>query len=241
MDRGRLVKTRLFRDPKYVGDPINAIKIFNDKEVDEIFVLDISVSRFGRGPDFQMVAEFAGECFMPLGYGGGIRNLEDARKLFSLGVEKVCIQSAAIESPEVIHQISDTFGSQSVVVSVDVRRNWRKKPILYNGSRRLGIDIPWSEFLCSNVEAGAGEVLLNAVHCDGLMRGMDLSLIEEAGRLVDVPIVAAGGVGNLADIREATDNGASAVAVGSFFVFHGPHRAVLITYPEYSTLERLFA
>ncbi|MGH7483584.1 MAG: AglZ/HisF2 family acetamidino modification protein [Longimicrobiales bacterium] len=235
----RLVKTTRFADPKYVGDPINAIRIFNDKEVDELLVLDITATRESRPPDFELVADFAEECFMPLCYGGGIRTLEDASRLFALGVEKVAIQTAAMQDLSVITAISERYGRQSVVVSVDLKRNWRGSPLLYSAARRKTLRRPWAEFVRDAVAAGAGEIIANAVHRDGTMMGMDLDLVRETAADVDVPVIAAGGVGSLEDIRAALDAGASAVGVGAFFVFHGPHRAVLITYPEYKQLEAL--
>lgn len=238
---GGLVKTLKFANPKYVGDPINAVRIFNEKEVDELMVLDIDASKEGRGPDFAMAEELADECFMPLCYGGGIRNAEDARTLFSLGVEKVCIQSAALRNPGLVREIADRAGEQAVMVSVDVKRNWLGKPKLFNAA---GVDPgqgDWQGAIRRAVEMGAGEILLNAVDKDGTRSGPDLDLVREASAIAGVPLVATGGIGSLADIRAATDAGASAVAVGAFFVFQGPHRAVLITYPRYEELRELWS
>lgn len=237
---GGLVKTRRFANASYVGDPINAIRIFNDKEVDELMVFDITASRERRAPDYALIAQFAGECFMPLGYGGGVRTVDDARRLFAMGVEKVSVQTSAMEDLSVISRLADQFGSQSVLISVDVKRNWRKKPVLYASARGKTVDQDWREFLVRAVEAGAGEVLLNAVDRDGLMQGMDLPLIEAAASAVNVPVTVIGGVGSLQDIKAAVAAGASAVGAGAFFVYHGPHRAVLITYPRYAELEHLF-
>jgi cyclase len=236
---GGLVKTRQFKDARYVGDPINAIRIFNEKEVDELIVLDISTTKRKIEPDYELIKHIAGECFMPLCYGGGIRSVEQARRLFSLGVEKVCIQSAAINDLSVIRQIADRFGSQSVVVSVDVKKNWYGRNKLYSAANGVSLSQSWIEFMCNSIAAGAGEVVLNAVDRDGMMHGMDLALIKEAAAAIPVPLIALGGVGSLADVKSAVDAGASAVAAGAFFVFHGPHRAVLITYPNYSELELL--
>jgi cyclase len=222
-----------------VGDPINAIRVFNDKEVDELMVLDISASRERREPDYELIEEFAGECFMPLCYGGGIRSVEQARRLFALGIEKVCVQTAAIEDVAVITRIAEEFGSQSVLVSVDVKKNWRGKYLLYSAAQGKTSSLPWMDFMQRAIAAGAGEVVLNSVDRDGLMCGMDLDLIHMASTAAPVPLVAVGGVGSLADIKAAVRAGASAVAAGAFFVFHGPHRAVLITYPQYKELELL--
>lgn len=234
-----LVKTRKFAHPKYVGDPINAIRIFNDKEVDELVVLDISASKEGREPNYELIEQLAGECFMPLCYGGGIRTIEQVRQLFALGLEKVALQSAALEDLSLITKISEQFGSQSVVASVDVKKNWLGKRGLYVSATGK-ISLNWLDYIQQAVAAGAGEVMLNAVDRDGVMQGMDIDLIKEASSNVTVPLIAVGGVGCLADIKAAVDAGASAVAAGAFFVFHGPHRAVLITYPVYQELEDLF-
>jgi cyclase len=238
---GGLVKTLRFKEPKYVGDPINAVRIFNEKEVDELMVLDITASRENREPDFALIADFAAECFMPLCYGGGIRTEKHAARLFSSGVEKVCLQTAALEDTAIISEIAARHGSQSIVVSIDVKRNWRGKEQLYGSAQRRERSESWLEFARKVVAAGAGEILLNAVDRDGTLEGPDLELIKEAGDVLSVPVIAIGGIGSLQNIRAAVDAGASAVAAGAFFVFHGPHRAVLITYPRYSDLEGLFS
>jgi cyclase len=239
LDAG-LVKTQGFARPKYVGDPINAIRIFSDKEVDELMVLDIGASRGGREPNYELIEQFAGECFTPLCYGGGVRTVEQARQLFALGVEKVCLQSAALDDLSVVTRIAEKFGSQSVLVSVDVKSNWLGRNLLFSSKLGKTVDRPWLQFLKDAVAAGAGEVVLNSVNRDGTMQGMDLALIREASAAVPVPLVAVGGAGSLKDLKAAVDAGASAVSAGALFVFHGPHRAVLITYPRYSDLESLF-
>lgn len=238
---GGLVKTRQFKDAKYVGDPINAIRIFNEKEVDELMVLDIVASKYGREPDYAMIELFAGECFMPLCYGGGVSTVEQAARIFDLGVEKISLQSAAINDITLISRIAERFGSQSVVVSVDIKRNWLNRPGLHQSSTGKMCKLAWLDFARQAVAAGAGEVLINAVDRDGEMQGMDLDLIREASAALTVPLIALGGVGSLQDIKAAVDAGASAVAAGAFFVFHGPHRAVLITYPLYQELEILLS
>lgn len=236
--RDGLVKTRKFADPKYVGDPINAIKIFNEKEVDELLLLDIMASREGREPNYDLVCDVATECFMPLCYGGGVRSLEHAAKLFRLGVEKISLQTATREDLELVTSIAERYGSQAVVAAVDVKTDWTGGHRLYwsvDGSTAKG----WREHIDRVISAGAGEVLLNAVDRDGVMGGMDIKLIREAATDLKAPLIALGGVGELDHIKQAIDAGASAVAAGSFFVFHGKHRAVLITYPSYDVLEKL--
>lgn len=240
LSEGGLVKTRQFKNPKYIGDPINAIRIFNDKEVDELMVLDIVASKRGREPDYDMIELFAGECFMPLCYGGGVSTVEQAARIFDLGVEKISLQSAVLSDISLITRLADRYGSQSIVVSVDVKRNWLKRPELYESRTGKNNRQPWLDFARQVVAAGAGEILLNAVDRDGEMQGMDLELIREASGTLQVPLVALGGVGSLQDIRAAVDAGASAVAAGAYFVLHGPHRAVLITYPLYKELELLW-
>ena len=229
------MKTRRFREPKYVGDPINAVRIFNEKEVDELMVLDIDASREGRGPDYERIEELAGECFMPLCYGGGIRTAEEAKTIFSLGVEKVALQSVFLRDPNVVRAIADHGGEQAVVVSLDIEKDWLGRQRL-RGAR--GRD--WRDALKGAVSAGAGEILLTSVEREGTLGGMDTSLIREASAMVDVPLIANGGAASLDDIQAAVKAGASAVAAGAFFVFHGPHRAVLITYPRYDELRRLW-
>lgn len=239
--RGGLVKTLKFGKPKYVGDPINAVKIFNEKEVDELMVLDIDATRERRGPDFKLIEELASECFMPLCYGGGIRTAEDARTLFSLGVEKVALQSVVAQNPGIIRQIADRAGEQAVVVSIDVKRNWLGRPQPYSAASVKQPFTDWRDAVRQAVANGAGEILLNAVDKDGTLSGPDLELIREASGIADVPLVAIGGIGSLADMKAATDAGASAVAAGAYFVFQGPHRAVLITYPRYEELQALWS
>lgn len=240
LDQGGLVKTKKFANPSYVGDPINAIRIFNDKEVDELVVLDISASKEGREPDYRLIEEFASECFMPLTYGGGVKTIEHAARLFDLGVEKVCLHSAALADVSLISEFSSRFGTQSVAVSVDVRRNFFGTPRLYDSVKRQNCSENWLDYLSRIQSAGAGEILLNAVHKDGTLSGPDLELIKSASSKLSIPLVAVGGISSLADIKHAVEHGADAVAAGAFFVYHGKHRAVLISYPKYDELESLF-
>ncbi|MFN4054705.1 MAG: AglZ/HisF2 family acetamidino modification protein [Alishewanella aestuarii] len=237
---GGLVKTRKFANPSYVGDPINAIRIFNDKEVDELIVVDIEASKLGREPDYKLIEEFASECFMPLTYGGGVKTPEQAARLFSLGVEKVCIHSAALEDLNLISEFSGRFGAQSVAVSVDVRRNLFGSLRLYNAVNKKNCPENWLDYLQRVQLAGAGEILLNAVHKDGTLTGPDLEMIKAASVKLSIPLIAMGGVASLTDIKSVVESGADAVAAGAFFVYHGRHRAVLISYPKYHELELLF-
>lgn len=234
-----LVKTQKFENPKYIGDPINAIRIFNEKEVDELIVLDIEASKKNQLPNYKLIEEFASECFMPLCYGGGIKTVDQAEKIFALGVEKICLQTSALLDLDFVSELAKKFGSQSVVISLDVKKNWLGKRRLYLASSKRFLKGSWQDWVIKVSGSGAGELLINSVNNDGMMAGMDIDLIGETSKLIPIPTIAMGGVGSLDHIKDAINIGASAVAVGSFFVFHGSHRAVLITYPKYNDLEKL--
>lgn len=232
-----LVKSIKFRNYKYIGDPINAVRIFNEKEVDEICILDITATKQNRGPDLQHISEIVSEAFMPLSYGGGITTLEQAEKLFYNGVEKVVLNRAATTTPNLIREIADRFGSQSVLASIDYKRGWLGGQAAYtiNGSEKTGRD---PVELAQEFEShGAGEILLNSIDRDGTYEGFDLRTIEKVSSAVGVPVVACGGASSVEDFRKAVDAGASAVAAGSMFVFQRPHNAVLISYPSQEMLK----
>ncbi|HSZ86973.1 MAG TPA: AglZ/HisF2 family acetamidino modification protein [Puia sp.] len=236
-----LVKSVQFKDHKYVGDPINAVKIFNEKEVDEIVILDISATSENRPPDIKQIQEIASEAFMPLGYGGGITKLEEIKTLISAGVEKVIINTAAFYHPELITEAAKYVGSQSIVVSIDVKKNFfgKYKVHVNNGTKNAGIDPV--EYAKKMEKAGAGELLLNSIEKDGTFGGYDISLIELISSAVNIPVVAIGGAASVNDFALAVKHGASAVSAGSMFVFQRPHRAVLISYPSQKELkEKLF-
>jgi cyclase len=232
--KGRgLVKTLKFKSPKYIGDPINAIRIFNEKEVDELVLLDIDASLLGQEPDYELLAEVAGECFMPICYGGGIKTIEHARKIFALGVEKIALNTAALQDLELVRRIADQFGAQSVVCSIDCKKSLLGRYSVYShaGSKDTKLNpVDWAR----QVEgAGAGEIFLNAIDRDGTLQGMDIPLIKAVVGAVHIPVIACGGAGSVADLIEPFEQaGVSAVAAGSFFVFHGKHKAVLISYPD---------
>lgn len=240
LSNGGLVKTRKFKRPKYIGDPVNTVRIFNEKEVDELMILDIDASKKALEPDLPLIEEIASECFMPLTYGGGIRTIEQAADIFSCGVEKISIQTSALEDINFIRVLADRFGSQSIICSVDIKRNWFGRPQVFSSSKNKVFFSDWLKFVSKITRFGVGEILINAIDKDGTLSGPDLELIRQASECVDVPIIALGGVASLLDIKAAVDAGASAVAAGSFFVFHGPHEAVVITYPNYDDLELLF-
>jgi cyclase len=238
-DQG-LVKTVKFRAATYVGDPINAVRIFNEKEVDELLFLDITASIEKRNPPFKIISEIAGECFMPLGYGGGIRSLEDIGTLFASGVEKACVNSYAVENPSFIRSASETFGSQSIVVSIDVKTSMFGKVTVHtlSGTKNTGLDA--IEHAKRMEQMGAGEIFLNSIDRDGTMRGYDVTLVRKLSDAVTIPVVACGGAGTLDDLGEVLKKGgASAAAAGSLFVFHGKHRAVLISYPSRRELQEV--
>ncbi len=237
---GGLVKTTKFGRPRYVGDPINAIRIFNEKYVDELVFLDITASRTGAEPNYDLIARIAGECFMPLCYGGGIRTLEQARRIVASGVEKITINSAAIDRPEFLSELSQELGASSVVVAIDVKRSLFGRERVYHPSKRCLTKLDPVQHAKASVDAGAGEVFLNNVDHDGQCSGFDTTLISRLSSAVNVPVIACGGAANLDDMRAAVDAGASAAAAGSIFVFYGPHRAVLINYPDYSSIRQLF-
>ncbi|MCG7856218.1 AglZ/HisF2 family acetamidino modification protein [Flavihumibacter sediminis] len=239
---GGLVKSIKFKDYKYVGDPINAVKIFNEKGVDEIVILDINASREQRGPDFAKLSQIASEAFVPLAYGGGIKNIDEVEKLFYLGVEKVIFNYMAFTNPSLITSVAKMVGSQSVVASIDIKSTifGKNKVVILNGTESKHIDPV--EYARRLVNAGAGEIFLNIVNRDGTYKGYDLEIIRSVSNAIEVPVIACGGASSIEDFRLAVENGASAVAAGSFFVFQRPHNAVLISYPSQQELkEKLFS
>jgi len=235
-----LVKTIKFKNPSYVGDPINAVKIFNEKEVDELVFLDISASTLKKGPNFKLLSEISTECFMPLGYGGGITTLQEIEKLFNLGIEKVILNSSAFSNPTLLQQAIAIFGSQSLVVSMDVRKNWlTKKQTVYTLNGQYNTKLNPLEYAKQMESVGVGELIVNSIDQDGTMDGYDYTLIKSIADAVKIPIVALGGAGSIEDLKKAKLAGASALSAGSLFVYQKPHRAVLITYPSKEEIETL--
>lgn len=236
-----LVKSVKFKNPTYVGDPINAVKIFNDKEVDELLFIDIEATKQKRGPDFSLIEKISREAFMPFGYGGGIRTIEDIKTMMALGVEKVCINAFAIENPDFISAAAEICGSQSVVVAIDVKKDLFGNHKVYNHVNGKTTKFNPAEYAIMAGQKGAGEILLNSVDRDGTFSGYDIELIKKVTSEINIPVIALGGAGSLNDFALAVNQGkAAAVAAGSYFVFYGPHRAVLITYPEKKELVSLF-
>lgn len=232
--KGGLVKTVRFGSSKYVGDPINAVKIFNEKEVDELIVLDIDATAQGREPDYSLISNLAAECRMPLCYGGGVRRADQVQKIVGLGVEKVAMSAAAVEHPELISEAAERVGSQSVVVVMDVKKAGllrRYSVFTHNGTRSAGLD-PVA-FAQRAEELGVGEIVVNSIDCDGAMTGYDVELAARVRVAVRVPMTILGGAGSLIDIEALIRQfGVIGLAAGSLFVFKGRYRAVLINYPN---------
>ena len=227
---GGLYKGVKFKKHKYVGDPINTVKIFNEKEVDELVLLDISVTIENKEIDFKLIKEIASEAFMPLAYGGGIKSIDDARKLFSLGIEKVILNSAAFEKPDLITELSNEFGSQSIVFCLDIKKDFFGNQRVYSncGTRKIkGSPI---EIAIKMEEKGIGEIIFNSINLEGTKKGYDLKLISELSNSLNIPLIALGGAGNINQMMEAKMAGAHGLAAGTIFVFQGPLDGVLITY-----------
>ncbi len=238
--QGGLVKTVGFKDPKYVGDPINAVKIFNEKESDELIVIDIDATVNGADPDYGMIRHLAAECRMPLCYGGGVRSAEQAKKIIGLGVEKVSLSAAAAERPELIAEISEAVGRQSVVVVIDAKKKMFGGYEMVTHNARRGTKRDPLEFAAQIAELGAGEIVLNSVDRDGKMSGYDLDLARQLRERVRIPITLLGGAGSLDHLQELFNAvGTVGAAAGSLFVFKGQYRAVLINYPDLARKDAL--
>jgi cyclase len=234
---GGLVKSIKFKNHKYVGDPINAVKIFNEKEVDEIVILDISATKEKRKPNISQISDIAGEAFMPLSYGGGITTIEEVKEILYQGAEKVILNTSALNNLGLITQIAEQFGSQSAVVSIDVKKDWRGKYKVYRNCGKKKTALSPIDFAKQVEAAGAGEIILTSIDRDGTYLGYDIELIKQVADAVNIPVVGCGGAAEISDFIEAINKGcASAVAAGSMFVFQRPHQAVLISYPQQQEL-----
>lgn len=236
-----LVKTIQFDKQRYIGDPINAVHIFNDLEADELVFLDILASKENRTISVDIVKQIGDEAYMPFAVGGGIKNSNDALALINAGAEKVILNTAFVRNPKIITEISNLIGSQSIVVSIDVKKNWLGKyQAFINGGRTKADETPMD--LAKKAEQlGAGEIIVNSITHDGMMQGYDLDIIQQLSAVVNVPIVACGGAGKLLHMREAIHNGAHAVAAGSMFVYHGARNAVLVNYPQKKEIKNNFS
>ena len=239
-DKG-LVKTVKFKNPKYVGDPINAVKIFNEKEVDELAIFDIDATVLGREPDYGLIEKLANQSRMPICYGGGVKTVEQAQKIFGLGIEKIALSSSVINDPKLISKISERVGSQSVIVVLDIKKKLLGGYEMYthNGKQSTGID-PVT-FAVKAQELGAGEIIINSIDQDGMMKGFDMNLISKIREVVNIPVTVLGGAGNINDIKKMIQKyGIIGVAAGSLFVFKGKYKAVLINYPDRNIKEQIY-
>lgn len=240
MKNGGIYKTISFADPKYIGDPINTVRIFNEKEVDELILLDIEVSKKNHEPNYEQIQDIVSEAFMPIAYGGGITRLDQAQKIISLGIEKVIINTAAIKNIDLVREISEKIGSSSTVIAVDVNKNWLGRYCVYRSDLGKNTDVDLISYIQEAVSYGAGEIFVNAVYRDGTLKGYDLDLVRKICSSVDVPVISCGGAKDLEDFKGAAELGASGVAAGSLFVYIGKHRAVMINYPSQQTLNEVF-
>jgi cyclase len=232
LHKGGLYKTKQFKKPSYVGDPINTVRIFNDKQVDELMILDIDCSVNNSAPNYELVEEIASEAFMPLAYGGGVNSLEVAKKLFGLGIEKVVLNTVLQHDTQIIKEISDIYGAQAVVACIDFKKNLFGKINAYfkSGSTKAHQSITQLAKLYET--AGAGELLLNDIDREGTYSSYNQSMLKEIVNTVQIPVVISGGASQVSDFTEAAQNGASGMAVGSMFIYQRPHNAVLISYPS---------
>ena len=240
LHKGGLYKTEKFKKPKYIGDPINAIKIFNEKEVDELMFLDIDASVANKEPNYKMIEDIASECFMPLCYGGGVKTIEQMKIIYALGVEKISISYGAVLNPNLVKEAASIFGNQSVIVTIDIKKDfWGKKKVFINNGKK-NTKLNPIDFIKQIETLGAGEIVINSIDNDGVMKGYDLELLKELKLNTKVPIVALGGAGNLNHIKEVFETSkVDAVACGSMFVYQGPLKGVLISYPHYQKIQEL--
>ena len=239
LDNRKLVKTIKFKEKKYIGDPLNAIKIFNEKFVDELIILDINSNKSKFGIDYEFLKDLFSECFVPVTYGGGISTVEEADKIFKLGVEKVSLNSSVLQNKKILNNFVKKFGSQSIVINIDIKKNFFNEYKVFNNKlNKIEKKLDLINYIKELEDIGVGEILINSVDNDGTMNGMNLELIEKTSKIVNLPMIYLGGVGSIKDIKEAFKFEISAVSAGSFFIFYGPHKAVLISYP-YDEFEKL--
>ena len=236
-----LVKTVNFKSPKYVGDPLNAVRIFNEKEVDELAFFDIDATVFNKEPDYILIEKLANQSQMPLCYGGGVKTVEQAQKIFGLGIEKIALSSSVIQNHGLVTQIADRVCSQSVIVVLDVKKKLLGGYEIYthNGKKSTGINP--IKFAKELEQLGAGEIIINSIDQDGTLKGYDLNLIDKITETISIPLTVLGGAGSLADIEKVIEkHGVIGVAAGSLFVFKGPYKAVLINYPNQLEKNKIF-
>lgn len=235
------VKTRKFKDPVYLGDPRNIVKIFNEKEVDELLILDINVSKINSTPNFQLLSEISDEAFMPMAYGGGITSLIEIEKLFNIGFEKVILNTCLIRNIDFISEAVKIAGSQSIVICIDVKNNfWGKKELYVHSTYQLK-NINIFDYAKKCEQLGAGEIIINSVDRDGTFAGYEINLIKSFTDILNIPVIACGGAKNYQDLFDVCVNGgASAASAGSLFVFQGNLKAVLINFPSQNEINNLF-
>lgn len=235
-----LVKTVNFKNESYIGDPINTARIFNELEVDELTLLDIAVTNNNKKPNFKILTELANECFMPLAYGGGVDNFEDAKKIFQIGIEKIIINSAAFSNPSFITELAEHFGNQAIIASIDVKKNiFGKYQVFSNSGKKKQKKDPvlWAQELES---LGVGEILLTSIHKEGTWQGFDISIIERIANAVSIPVIANGGAASIEDIGKAVKQGcASAVSLGSMVVYQNKGMGVLVNFPDKEKLNKV--
>lgn len=234
-----LVKTQRFHNPKYIGDPINAVKIFSEKEADELVFLDIQASRKNQAPDFNLIKDIASEAYMPFSYGGGINSLGYAEKILKNGAEKIVLNNVLLSNPGLASEMILEFGASSVVACVDVKKNIFGKYRVYSYVQEKTIDMDFGDYLKMCEDIGFGEIIIQSVDLDGFMKGYDKDLILKARENISAPLVALGSAGSLEDMRDILNIGADAAAAGSLFTFYGKYRAVLITYPNYNEIREM--
>tara|TARA_B100000989_G_scaffold229542_1_gene176444 strand:+ start:15745 stop:16497 length:753 start_codon:yes stop_codon:yes gene_type:complete len=240
VEDGGLVKTINFKRRIYLGDPINTVRLFNDMQVDELIVLDISASKDNKGPNYSLIEDIRNEAFMPLVYGGGIKSVEDSIELIRIGVEKIAINSFLQNNISVLTEISKRVGSQSIIASIDISKNILGKHFIYSHAKNKNLSLNIQEYLKKIQEAGIGEIFLNFTYKDGVWGGYDFDFIKDLSPSIDVPLVVCGGASNLVDLKKIIDMGADAAAAGSLFSFAKKNSGVLINYPSQRELDSLF-
>lgn len=237
ISENKLVKTINYKNPKYIGDPLNAIKIFNDKEVDEISVIDITATAKKKAPNYQLIEDLAGECFMPLSYGGGIQCVDQAKKIFDVGVEKIILNTTCIKNPSFIEELAKQYGVQSIVVSVDIKKNIFGKYVLRYMSGSQKSRLPINTFVNKMESLGAGEILLNSVDNEGTFKGYDLDLCQLVSKNLSIPLVLNGGCNSIQNMKEALLAGTDSIAASSYFIYkNNDPKSILINYPNQQDL-----
>lgn len=234
-----LYKSIRFENPVYVGDPMNAVKIFNEKYTDELIFIDTEASKLKKEPDYELIQRITGECFMPLSYGGGITNCQQIERIIRAGNEKIILGNSALYNPEFVREATRNFGTSTVVVCLDVKKNWLGSYMMYSHTKSKLTDIIAADFIRRIEDMGAGEIMINDVLKDGTLSGYDEVLIQQMSSGVKIPVIACGGASSTDDLKKAFASGASAVAAGSLFIFRGKHKAVLINYPEPDEIDAL--